>query len=242
MSPTKQPIQKKSTPPKGTEVKSKSALIPMMDVDQYGTEGKIAGKIAVPKIMFGQEMNQQVLSQAVRVYQANEREYSASVKTRGEVQGSTRKIYKQKGTGRARHGAVRAPIFVHGGIAHGPKLKSTKLKLPKKMKTLALCCALTSRLQEKVTRFTVDLSKKDWRTNDFASYFKTIDCTANVLLLVGNGSKKVMQYTRNIHFLHTMRAKDVNAYEIMKHKKIVMFPDSIEELTGIVTHADKKKE
>src|SRR3989344_1873864 len=101
--------------------------------------------MALPKEIFGQEVNTKLLAQAMRVYMTNLKKFTASTKTRGEVRGSTAKIYRQKGTGRARHGAITAPIFVGGGIVFGPKPRKVVLDLPKKMKKAALLAALSDK-------------------------------------------------------------------------------------------------
>ena len=105
-----------------------------LTVDVYDTRGKVVEKMHLPKDIFGVDVNQQLIAQAVRVYLANKRQGTVSTKTRGEVTGSTRKIYRQKGTGRARHGSIRAPIFVHGGLVFGPKPRDYSMKFPKKMR------------------------------------------------------------------------------------------------------------
>ena len=92
-----------------------------VSVDVVGIDGKVTGKISLPGEIFGEKLNKALLAQVVRVYLANQRQGTASTKTRGEVEGSTAKIYRQKGTGRARHGSKRAPIFVKGGVVFGPK-------------------------------------------------------------------------------------------------------------------------
>jgi large subunit ribosomal protein L4 len=114
-----------------------------LTVDVYDAAGKVTGTVTLPESVFGASVNKQLIAQAVRVYLANQRSGTASTKSRGEVQGSTRKIYRQKGTGRARHGGVRAPIFVHGGIAHGPKPHDFSMKMPQKMRRAALHSTLT---------------------------------------------------------------------------------------------------
>src|SRR5207248_616028 len=98
---------------------------------------KASGKVSLPKEIFAETVNKKLLAQAVRVYLANKRQGNASTKTRGEVEGSTRKIYRQKGTGNARHGSIRAPIFVKGGIVHGPRPRDFSLGLSKKMRRKA---------------------------------------------------------------------------------------------------------
>ena len=130
----------KVAPAKKKEVKAEVSIVEKVSekatvsVNVVGIDGKISGKIALPGEIFGEKVNKALLAQAVRVYLANQRQGNASTKTRGEVEGSTRKIYRQKGTGRARHGSVRAPIFVKGGIVFGPKPRDFSLDMPKKKK------------------------------------------------------------------------------------------------------------
>ena len=115
----------------------------------YDIDGKEQKTVELPKEVFAVTSNPSLLAQAVRVYLVNQRQGNVSVKTRSEVVGSTRKIYRQKGTGKARHGAIKAPIFVGGGVAHGPKQKDYNLKFSKKEKRIALFAALSEKLKEK---------------------------------------------------------------------------------------------
>ena len=115
----------------------------MFKVDLYNIKGEKEGKVTLPKEIFETKINKPLLSQAVRVYLANQRDARARAKTRAQVKGSNRKIYRQKGTGGARHGDNKAPIFVGGGKAHPPKGINRRLSLPKKMKQLALKSALS---------------------------------------------------------------------------------------------------
>src|SRR3989344_1755133 len=114
---TRKPTVKKSSAPKTQKVKKTSGL----SADVYNTAGKNVSKVNLPKTNFGAKINDGLMAQAVRVYLANQRMGTASTKTRSEVKGSTRKIWRQKGTGRARHGSKKAPIFVGGGVAFGPR-------------------------------------------------------------------------------------------------------------------------
>jgi large subunit ribosomal protein L4 len=122
----------------------------MLKVDVYNHKGEKTGSLSLPKEIFGQKINNKLLAQAVRVYRGRKRKASAKTKSRSEVVASKRKIWRQKGTGRARHGSRNAPIFVKGGVAHGPtgKQNFTK-KLSKKMKKAALKSALATKAGDK---------------------------------------------------------------------------------------------
>jgi len=135
--------------PKGTSFKEAAAAPKAagLKVEVIDTVGKVVETMELPKELFGAKINSVLMAQAVRVYLANQRLGTASTKTRGEVDGSTRKIYRQKGTGRARHGGIRAPIFVKGGIAHGPKPRDYSLLLSKNMRIAALRSALSAKVK-----------------------------------------------------------------------------------------------
>src|SRR3990170_5938571 len=121
-----------------------------MLIQVLNTRGEPAGKTDLPEEIFAVKASPRLLAQAVRVYLANQRLAQARAKTRGEVKGSGKKIWRQKGTGRARHGDAQAPIFVGGGVAHGPTGRENyKLKLPKRLKRRALFAALTQKIEEK---------------------------------------------------------------------------------------------
>src|SRR3989344_2069599 len=120
-----------------------------MKIDVLDIKGKKVDEITLKKEIFGIEPNETVLAQYVRVYRTNQRQGTSSTLNRGEVSGGGKKPWKQKGTGRARVGSTRNPIWVHGGVAHGPKPKDWTLKLPKKVKRLALISALSSAVEKK---------------------------------------------------------------------------------------------
>src|SRR3989344_8251049 len=136
---------------KKTEIKNKTAAIKKtkLSLSIYSIDGKEQKTVELPKEVFAVSVNKSLLTQAVRVYLVNQRQGNVKVKTRSEVIGSTRKIYRQKGPGKARHGAIKAPIFVGGGVAHGPKQKNYNLKFNKKEKKIALFAALSEKLKEK---------------------------------------------------------------------------------------------
>ena len=135
----------KNSKPETKKTQTRNVQKTGLNIDVFDIKGKNVGSISLPESIFKAKVNPQVVAQAVRVYLANQRQGTSSTKTRGEVQGSTRKIYRQKGTGRARHGSIRAPIFVHGGVAFGPKPRDFSLKIPSKIKQQALFSAFSSK-------------------------------------------------------------------------------------------------
>lgn len=215
----------------------------LVTIDVLDTKGKTIETITLPETIFAANINPQLMTQAVRVYLANQRSGTASTKTRGEVRGSTRKIYRQKGTGRARHGGVRAPIFVHGGIAHGPKPVDYSLTLSKKMKQRALFSALTSKLQEGGIKVVAGLEKLEPKTKHMAKTIEDlgiIDKKKKVLLVVPFGQKEekgsidwhIIDHTaRNIKGVTVVLANQLNTYDVLNTKTLLFMKQSVDSLT-----------
>jgi large subunit ribosomal protein L4 len=185
-------------------------------ISVVGVDGKSKGKMAMPKELFEAKINNVLMATAVRVYLANQREGAAATKTRGEVEGSTRKIYRQKGTGRARHGSIRAPIFVHGGVTFGPSPRDYSLKLPEQMKRLALASALTSQL--KLGNIAV--------VDGFLSLKPKTKLMAETL----KNSQIVTRIARNIEGIDIVPANNLTTYDVLVHKKLIFAKEAIELL------------
>ena len=207
-----------------TNVKKTGISVPVLGVD-----GKKAGTVDLPEALFAAKINKTLMAQAVRVYLANQRGGHASVKTRGEVEGSTRKIYRQKGTGRARHGGIRAPIFVGGGIAFGPKQRDYHLDFPKKMKRAALASALTLAFGEgkvSVVRGLGGIAK----TKIMAQTMQSIGVSGSTLLVVARDSRGVIRAARNIQSVDTTPESNLHAYTVLRHQRIVFMKEALESV------------
>lgn len=204
--------------------KHSSVSVPVLDID-----GKSAGKMTVPAGLFAAKVNKPLMAQAVRVYLANQREGGASTKTRGQVEGSTRKIYRQKGTGRARHGGIRAPIFVGGGIAFGPHPRDYHLDLPQKMKRAALASALTGALGEGKI-IIVDGLEGLLKTKNMAHALQSIGVTGSTLLVVGGQAATAIRAARNIADVDILPVQDLHAYTVLMHQKLVFMKEAVEIL------------
>ncbi|KKR00985.1 MAG: 50S ribosomal protein L4 [Microgenomates group bacterium GW2011_GWB1_40_9] len=196
----------------------------------YTSVGISAGKEKLPKEVFGVKINLQIIAQAVRVYRANQREGSATAKTRGEVTGSTRKIYKQKGTGRARHGNIRAPIFVGGGIVFGPRIRDYSKNLPQSMRSLALASSLS--YQQKEGRIVVIEKTNDCKpkTSIIAKGLVKMGVLNPVLVVVHDTHSPFVQAIRNIEKVTFVPASQVTTYDVVTHKTICITKESIEIL------------
>lgn len=220
------PVKKvKATP----RLKSRTGLT----IDVYDLKGKVVDQIALPKEIFGAKINNQLMAQAVRVYLANQRRGTVSTKTRGEVKGSTRKIYKQKGTGRARMGSIRSPIRVHGGLAHGPKPRDYSLKFPQKMKRASLISALSGKLKAGEIKIVKGLEKISPKTKVMASTIQNLGLNAKknkILLVLSQKLDNIKRAAGNIEGVNISLVKQLNTYEVLRNKTILFTRQTIEEM------------
>lgn len=194
------------------------------DIDEYNLKGEIIGKLEVAPFNLIPDDYQQLISQAIRVYLANQRQGNASTKTRGEVKGSTKKIYRQKGTGRARHGSIKAPIFVGGGIVFGPRPKDFSLLLSKKMKKKSLLISLFDKIINKQFIAVGGLSKVLPKTKELCKIFELIIKdfpNKKQILLINHQSKNLYLASRNISNVHIVEADNVNLYEILTSSLLI---------------------
>lgn len=216
--------------PRKTEVKEKGVAV---KVAVAGVDGVSKGNMSLPTEVFGQKPNKTLIAQAIRVYLANQRQGTASTKTRSDVVGSTKKIYRQKGTGRARHGAIKAPIFVGGGIAFGPHPRDFSLSMPTKMRRIALISALSEKAQAGFVKVIEgDFSGK---TKEVAKLMVTLDCAkkgkANKVLFVIDNNGNAKKGAHNIDGLELRSVSTLSTYEVVVNKNIIFLKSAVEELT-----------
>ncbi len=224
--------------PKPVATKSVKKAVQGLQVEVFGIDGKVSGTVDLPEAAFGAKVNKLLIAQAVRVFLANQRAGSASTLSRGEVTGSTRKIYRQKGTGRARHGGIRAPIFVHGGIAHGPKPHSFELKMPQKMRRLALYAALTLKAKAGAIKVVDGLDTMKPKTKIMASLLTQINPEAkSILFVLGDKQDNVIRATRNIEGVTYNFARQLYTYEVMNHQVLVI----VKQALGVFAEVSESK-
>jgi large subunit ribosomal protein L4 len=209
----------------------KSAKMDSITLPVVGTDGKAKGRITVSKKLFGKAAPPALLAQSVRVSLANKRQGTASTKTRGLVAGSTRKIYRQKGTGRARHGGIRAPIFVGGGIVHGPKPRDYRLKLPLNMKRRALTGALHAKIESGNVVIVDGLEGVEPKTRVMAGTLSRLGVTKSALLVVAGTAGAVVRAAKNIGGVDVIPAHNINAYALLTHEKIIVMKDAVSEIS-----------
>lgn len=201
-------------------------------------KGQEEGTLSLPKEVFGQKVNKQLIAQAVRVYSTNLQGHYSSTKTRGEVSGSTRKIYRQKGTGGARHGSIKAPIYVGGGIALGPKPRKTLLDLPKKMKKMALISALSQRAKEQHIAAVADLDKASGKTKQMAAFLAQF-MPHTALVVADKPLENVSRSVRNVPGVDFTTVDQLNTFTIINHQNLIFTPQAVEKLQEKVTKEGK---
>ncbi|MBI2330037.1 50S ribosomal protein L4 [Candidatus Daviesbacteria bacterium] len=203
-----------------------------LSVPVYSLAGRETGTLDLPKEIFGQKVNKALLAQAIRVYATNQKSLTGSTKTRGEVEGSTAKIFRQKGTGRARHGAIRAPIFIGGGIALGPKPRQVRLDLPKKMKKGALITALSAKAANKKVVGLSGIDKASGKTKEIAKLMEKLKIKSGVIV-IGAKTDNLTRAVRNIPGIDALSVNSLNAYEVIKHDMLILTKEAIEKLSKL---------
>lgn len=203
----------------------------MPTVSVYNTSGKKTGRVTLPKEIFSQKPSKRLMAQAARVFLSNQRQGGAKTKTRGERRGSTRKIYRQKGTGQARHGSIRAPIFKKGGRSHGPTGKENfKLKLSKKMRRKALFSALSSKLAEKEILVISGLEKIEPKTREMVRVLKNLKLKVGkekLSLVISEKLENISRASRNIQKIQLLKASQLNTYEVLDNQWLLILKPSI---------------
>ena len=202
-----------------------------MTAQTFSISGREVAALELPKNIFGVSVPETLLAQAVRVYLSNQRSASAKTKGRGEVQGSTRKLFKQKGTGRARHGSVRAPIFVGGGIAHGPDgSQNYTLNLPVKMARLALLGALSQKAKDKQVLALKNGSEASGKTKEANVLLDKMIPKRKVLLVTTPEQKNLKLAFRNIRRLTLTTTSTLNSYQVIVAPSVIFTAEALTAL------------
>ncbi|HPE21106.1 MAG TPA: 50S ribosomal protein L4 [Candidatus Mcinerneyibacteriales bacterium] len=208
----------------------------MMELKVFNMEGQEIGKEKVSEYVFGIEPNMALIHQAVVRQLANKRVGTHATKTRSEVRGGGRKPWKQKGTGRARQGTIRAPQWVGGGIVFGPKPRDYSKKMPQKMRQLALRSALSLKAKDEGLVLVDAITLKEFKTRlmaDFIGKFK--EEKQKVMVVIGQFDENIHRSTRNIPKVNMVSANRVNVYDLMWADKVIMVKEAahaIEEVLG----------
>lgn len=210
----------------------------MLKINKYNTQGEETGKVTLPKSLFAVESKnpQALLYEVIKMYLTNQRQGTNSVKTRSEVRGSGRKLFRQKGTGNARAGNARTPLRVGGGVAFGPKPKNWTRSIPKKKKRLALKLALTARANAKQIAIieTLDFEKPDTKKAR-AIIEKLAPEKSKTLILMKDNNKNVIKSFNNIPYVKTNKADSIFAYEILNCNYLLITKDALDIMKEVFT-------
>lgn len=194
----------------------------MPRVDVVDLSNQKVGEIDLADAVFGAEINEALLYEAVRHYQAGRRAGTHKTKVRGEVAGSGKKLWKQKGTGRARMGSVRSPIWRHGGTVHGPVPRSYAYKLPRKMQLGALRSALSAKLRDGELKVVRTFAFDDHRTKSVRAALGRLEVTRKVLVVDNDENRNLMLGSRNLRSVTLLPSREVNAYHLLGHDRVLL--------------------
>lgn len=200
----------------------------MPKLSLHDMTGKVVGDFELKSEVFDVPFNSGLVHQIFVGLLANQRRGTHSTKTRGEVRGGGRKPHRQKGTGGARHGSRRSPIFRGGGVTFGPKPRSYYQALPRKMRQGALRCALSQRLREENLTGLSELTMDEFKTKVIVKMFESLKLDSRkTLLILGSPSAHVAKSASNIPGLNVVHASDLNLVDVMKHDRVVATQEAL---------------
>ena len=202
----------------------------MPKVDVYNVEGKKVSDVELKEEIFGIEPNEAIVHSVLVNYLANQRQGTQSTKTRAEVRGGGRKPWRQKGTGRARQGSIRAPQWIKGGIALGPKPRSYKYRVNKKEKQLAIKSLLSSKVLENDLVVVDKFDFKEIKTKQMAVAMKNLKVEDKALVVIPEKNENVQKSTRNLEGVRTSSVATLNVFDLLKHKKLVLTVDAVKKI------------
>ena len=205
----------------------------MPSIDVYNIEGKKVKSLDLKEEIFGIEPNEAVVHSVLVNYLANQRQGTQSTKTRAEVRGGGRKPWRQKGTGRARQGSIRAPQWIKGGIALGPKPRSYKYRVNKKERQLAIKSLLSSKVLENNLVVVDKFDFKEIKTKQMATAMKNLKVEEKAFIVLAASDEKVQKSARNLENVKTGSVNTINVYDLLRYKKLVLTVDTIKKLEEV---------
>ena len=205
----------------------------MPKIDVFDIKGKKVSDLELNEKVFGIEPNENIVHEVLINYLANQRQGTQSTKTRSEVRGGGRKPWRQKGTGRARQGSIRAPQWIKGGIALGPKPRSYKYSLNKKEKQLAIRSVLSSKVLEKELTIVDKLELKEIKTKSMVKAFEDLKISGKTLVVLPEKNLNVQASTNNIEGAKTILVNEINVYDLLKYTNLVLPVDTVKKLEEV---------
>jgi large subunit ribosomal protein L4 len=204
----------------------------MLQAEVMNKDSKSTGTIDLPPEIFGVEIKKSLLHDVIRNYLANQRQGTAATKTRGLVRGGGRKPYKQKGTGRARAGSNRSPLWKGGGTVFGPVKRDYSYKVPKKVKWAALGAALSGKYADKEIVVVDDVPVMEPKTKELAAFLTGLGLN-NVLIILHENSKAIQLAARNIPNVNCATVGQLNVYEILAHEKLLITQKTVDRMKEV---------
>ncbi len=202
----------------------------MPEIEVKNLRNEVIEKLALSDAVFGAKVNQPLVWEAVRHYQAAQRRGTASTKTRAEVSGSGRKLWKQKGTGRARIGSIRNPLWRHGGTVHGPKPRDYNYSFPKKKLQAAMRSVLSERLHKNNLTVVDEFKLDTHKTKDFKSIIEKFGFQTKLLIVDSLKNRNLHLGSRNLPRIKLVPIDSINVFDLVKYEKIMLSKNAILQL------------
>jgi len=193
-----------------------------VQIPVYNLKGEVIDQVEISEDVLGVPFNDAVVHQAMVMQLANRRQGTASTKTRGEVSGSTRKLYSQKHTGRARRGDIKSPLLRGGGVVFGAKPRSYRQSMPKKMRRLALKCVLSSKVKEGNLKAVEEFTFKKPRTRNMIDVLAALDVDSTVLIVTEHSNSNVVKSARNLANIKVLPSALINVLDLLSYKVIII--------------------
>ena len=205
----------------------------MPKVDVYDIKGKKVSDVELAEAIFGIEPNEAIVHSVLVNYLANQRQGTQSTKTRAEVRGGGRKPWRQKGTGRARQGSIRAPLWIKGGIALGPKPRSYKYTVNKKERRLAIKSLLSSKVLEKELTVVDKLELAEIKTKTMVKALADLKVEGKTLIVLPENNKNVLMSARNIEGVKTITLNNINVFDLLKYNNLVLPLETVKKIEEV---------
>ncbi|MEA3423424.1 MAG: 50S ribosomal protein L4 [Bacillota bacterium] len=196
----------------------------------YNLSGEGVDEIELNEMVFGIEPNIPVMHEVVKNYLANNRQGTQSTKTRAEVRGGGKKPFRQKGTGNARQGTIRAPHYVGGGVAFAPKPRNYSFKISKKIRKLAMRSALSSKVNDAELKIVTEFKFDEIKTKNVVSILKAIDAQGKALIVTDGKDDKVIKSSRNLPGVSVSFADVLNVYDVLNHEYLILSVDAVKKI------------
>ena len=203
----------------------------MPTVDIFDLNNAAVGSIDLADAVFAAPVNEALLYEAVRHHLATVRRGTAKTKTRHEVAGSGKKLWRQKGTGRARMGSIRSPLWRHGGTTHGPQPRDYSYRLPRKMQLGALRSALSAKLRDGELRVVNEFSVSEPKTKLMRQTLNTLQISRTVLLVDNSDNRNLTLSSRNLDGVKLVSSREVNVYDLLGHEQVLLSEAAAKKLS-----------